>query len=136
MKTENPTTLPATEVNPRPRRRNHTNKYKLTILERVDRCEANGERVGEVLRKEGLYSSQLATWRRQRREGTLGALGRKRGPKPSKSSEQLENEKLQREVARLQKRLAHAEKIIDVQKKLSEVLGLTLEEPPPLDEDS
>ena len=94
MKTENPTTLPATEVNPRPRRRNHTNKYKLTILERVDRCESNGERVGEVLRKEGLYSSQLATWRRQRREGTLGALGRKRGPKPSRSSEQLENEKL------------------------------------------
>ncbi len=136
METEKSTTAPATEVNPRPRRRNHPNKYKLMILERVDRCEANGERVGEVLRKEGLYSSQLATWRRQRRDGTLGALGRKRGPKPSKSAEQLENEKLQREVARLQKRLAHAEKIIDVQKKLSEVLGLTLEEPPPLDENS
>lgn len=135
METENPTTTPATEVSPRPRRRNLSNKYKLQILERVDRCEASGERIGEVLRKEGLYSSQLATWRRQRREGTLGALGRKRGPKPSKSAEQLENEKLRRQLARVQKKLEHAEKIIDVQKKLSEVLGVTLEEPPAFDED-
>ena len=135
MKTPNLTTTAATEINPRPRRRNLSNKYKLSILERVDRCEANGDRVGEVLRKEGLYSSQLATWRRQRREGTLGALGRKRGPKSSKSAEQLENEKLRRELARVQKKLAHAEKIIDVQKKLSEVLGITLEEQPALDED-
>lgn len=135
MESENPTTAPATEVNPRPRRRNLSNKYKLQILDRVDRCEASGERIGELLRKEGLYSSQLATWRRQRRDGTLGALGRKRGPKPASSSEQLENEKLRRELARLQKKLAHAEKIFDVQKKLSEVLGVTLEEPPALDED-
>ena len=126
MKTPNLTTTAATEINPRPRRRNLSNKYKLSILERVDRCEANGDRVGEVLRKEGLYSSQLATWRRQRREGTLGALGRKRGPKSSKSAEQLENEKLRRELARVQRKLAHAEKIIDVQKKLSELMGIPL----------
>jgi regulator of replication initiation timing len=73
-----------------------------------------------------LYSSHLCSWRGQRRKGILNALGRKRGAK-AKSSTQLENEKLRRENERLRKKLAHAEKIIDVQKKLSEVLGIPLD---------
>ena len=116
-----------TEVTPKARRRSFTKEYKLSILERAEGCSSSGE-IGKLLRQEGLYSSHLASWRKQRREGTLRALGRKRGPKKSKSAEQLENEKLRRENQRLRKKLAHAEKILDVQKKLSEVLGIPLDD--------
>ena len=121
------TAISETEVTPRTKRRRFTREYKLSVLERVERCTHAGE-IGKLLRREGLYSSHLASWRRQRREGTLRALGRKRGPKKTKSAEHLENEKLRRENERLRKKLAHAEKIIDVQKKLSEVLGIPLDD--------
>jgi len=117
------------EVSPKATRRRFSKEYKLQVLERADRCTNTGE-IGRLLRQEGLYSSHLTTWRRLRLEGTLGALGRKRGPKATKSTEQLENEKLRRENERLRKKLAHAEKIIDVQKKLSEVLGIPLDDDP------
>ena len=84
--------------------------------------------MGLLLRQEGLHSSHLSTWRALRRDGTLVALGRKRGPKKAKAGEQLEVESLQRDNARLRRKLAHAEKIIDVQKKLSEVLGISLDD--------
>ena len=116
-----------TEVSAQAGRRRFTKEYKLEILEKVDRCAGSGE-IGQLLRREGLYSSHLATWRKQRRDGTLKALGRRRGPKTKKSAEQLEVDKLQRENARLRKKLKHAEKIIGVQKKLSEVLGVQIEE--------
>lgn len=125
MKTTSAIAISETEVTAKAKRRRFTKEYKLDILERVDRCSNSGE-IGKLIRQEGLYSSHLASWRRQRREGTLKALGRKRGPKKAKTAEQLENEKLRREVERLRKKLAHAEKIIDVQKKLSEVLGIPL----------
>ena len=115
----------AAEVESKPKRRRFTKEYKLSILERADRCSGPGD-VGKLLRQEGLYSSHLSLWRQLRREGTLESLGRKRGPAPA-SSTQLENDKLRREVERLRKKLVHAEKIIDVQKKLSEVLGISLE---------
>ena len=115
-----------TEVETKAPRRRFTREYKISILERVDACTNPGE-IGKLLRQEGLYSSHLSSWRGQRRAGILNALGRKRGPK-AKSSMQLENEKLLRENTRLRKKLAHAEKIIDVQKKLSEVLGIPLED--------
>ena len=125
--TMNTTPTPETEVSAKAKRRTFTKEYKLRILEKTDRCTGSGE-IGKLLRQEGLYSSHLTSWRAQRREGTLKALGRKRGPKKTRTAEQLENEKLRRENERLRKRLAHAEKIIDVQKKLSEVLGIPLEE--------
>jgi transposase len=115
----------ATEVESKAKRRRFSKEYKLSILERADRCSGNGE-VGKLLRQEGLYSSHLSGWRALRRAGTLKTLGRKRGPTPATST-QLENDRLTREVDRLRKKLAHAEKIIDVQKKLSEVLGISLE---------
>ena len=118
---------PEVEVQIGTKRRKFTKEYKLAILERADRCVVSGE-VGKLLREEGLYSSHLTSWRRDRREGSLQALGRRRGPKAKKTTEQLEIEKLQRENARLRKKLDHAEKIIGVQKKLSEVLGVQLEE--------
>ena len=121
------------EVSPKATRRRFGKEYKLGILEKVDRCSDTGE-IGKLLRQEGLYSSHLATWRRLRRAGTLKALGRKRGPKTGKTAEQIENEKLRRDNERLRKKLAHAEKIIEVQKKLSEVLGIPLDKDPDANE--
>jgi len=127
MKTIDTTAISETEVSPKRKRRSFTKEYKLGILERADRCASPGE-IGKLLRQEGLYSSHLSSWRGQRREGTLRALGRRRGPKTKKkTAEQLENEKLRRENERLRKKLAHAKKIITVQKKLSEVLGIEME---------
>jgi transposase-like protein len=93
------------------------------VLEQADACKQPGE-IGALLRREGLYSSHLTSWRNQRHEGTLKALERKRGPKPKRTPEHTEVEKLRRENERLRERLRKAEKIIDVQKKLAEVLGL------------
>ena len=127
MTIPNAMTISETEVNSKAKRRRFSKEYKLDILEKTDRCSDSGE-IGKLLRQEGLYSSHLASWRRQRREGALMALGRKRGPKKTKSAEQLEAEELRRENERLRKKLVHAEKIIDAQKKLSEVLGIRLED--------
>jgi len=112
-----------TEITERAQRRRFTKEYKLRILEQADRCTKTGE-IGALLRREGLYSSHLTSWRGQRLEGTLKALERKRGPKPKGTAEHAEVEKLRRENDRLRERLRKAEKIIDVQKKLSEVLAL------------
>ena len=76
---ENGSTRPDPEVPARAKRRRFTARYKLRILEEADACRAPGE-VGALLRREGLYSSQLTQWRRARREGTLKALSRPRGP--------------------------------------------------------
>ena len=126
-RTKNATVNPETEVPAKATRRTFTKEYKLSILEKADRCTGPGE-IGRLLRQEGLYSSHLTCWRALRREGGLRALGRKRGPKQTRTAEQLENEKLRHEIERLRKKLAHAEKIITVQKKLSEVLGIQLED--------
>ena len=134
MKSSHSTQEAGTEVTPKVRRRSFTKEYKLDILEQADRRQSAGD-VGRLLRQEGLYSSHLSVWRAQRRAGTLVALGRKRGPKSPKSDEQREVERLRLDNARLRKKLAHAEKIIDVQKKLSEVLGITLDDGDPKSED-
>jgi transposase-like protein len=134
MKISHPTQEAETEVTPRVRRRSFTKEYKLDILEQADRRQSTGD-IGRLLRQEGLYSSHLSVWRAQRRAGTLVALGRKRGPKRPKSDEQQEVERLRLDNARLRRKLAHAEKIIDVQKKLSEVLGITLDDGDPKGED-
>ena len=112
-----------TQVVPRPGRRRFTVSYKLRILQEADMCKASGQ-IGALLRREGLYSSNLSAWRRQRERGELDSLShKKRGPKVDEAAKQIET--LKRENARLLKRLDKAETIIDVKKKLSILLGLT-----------
>jgi transposase-like protein len=102
------------------KRRRLSASYKLKILEEVDR---NPERSGAILRRERLYSSHLSAWRKQRDEGALRALEKKRGPK-GQSAEQVRVEKLERDKARLEHELFKANAIIDGQKKLAEILGV------------
>ena len=120
---------PNPEVIPIASRRQYTAQYKLRILEEADRCTEPGE-LGALLRREGLYSSYLSRWRRAREEGKLAALSSKKRGRKSSADPTLEEEiaKLRREKKDLQVRLAQAETIIDVQKKLSGLLGIKLEE--------
>lgn len=117
---------PATQVVPRPKRRRFTASYKLRILQEADLCTESGE-IGALLRREGLYYSNLGTWRRQRDQGQLSGLSpKKRGPKEDPVAR--ENARLKREVEHLKVKLEKAETIIDVQKKLSKLLGVSLPE--------
>lgn len=109
------------EVPAKAQRRRHSTGYKLQILEKADRATEPGE-VAALLRREGLYSSHLAAWRKQRREGTL-AGAQKRGRK-GKDARDRRIEELERDNARLTKKLDQAETIIAVQKKLSRLLGI------------
>ena len=115
---------PDPQVKQKPTRRAFTTAYKLSILDQADQCQGTGE-IGALLRREGLYSSHLSTWRRLRREGTLQALSNKKhGPKPTLSSaERHELEQLRRRNAKLEHELIKAHTIIDVQKKLSSILA-------------
>lgn len=115
------------EVLERPRRRRFTAVYKLRIVQEAD-AAAEFKQVGALLRREGLYSSQLAVWRRLRDTGALDALGQPRGRKPADPAV-AELARMQHENARLARRLAVAEEIIAVQKKVSALLGIALEEP-------
>lgn len=119
------------EVPERPKRRRFSADYKLQVLEEAEKCTEPGQ-VGALLRREGLYSSHLTSWRRQRDEGALSGLngsrrGRRRGMSKAKHKEL---EKLRRENKRLKDELRKAELVIDVQKKVSELLGLQSEPPP------
>jgi transposase-like protein len=107
------------------RRRRFSAQDKLRILEETDRAAETGE-IGAILRREGLYSSALTEWRRQRAAGTLSALTpAKRGPKTPEANPLAEElAAAQRENARLRRRLERAEAIIDLQKKVSELLGI------------
>jgi transposase len=118
---------PDPEVVPKAKRRIFTASYKQWVLEEVDKCREQPGRVGALLRREGLYSSHLTTWRRQREAGQLAGLGpQKRGRKVDETA--AENSRLRQENERLERQLSQAELIIDAQKKLSEILGLTLEQ--------
>ena len=115
------------EVAERAKRRRFTAEYKLRVLRKADACKGDGD-IGALLRREGLYSSQLAAWRRQRDELTkAGMKARKRGPKPKDVDPQIK--RLERENARLKQRLEQAETIIGFQKKLSKLLGIPLKSP-------
>ncbi len=121
--------MPKTEVVAKAKRRQYTAEYKLRILQEVDACERLGE-IGALLRREGIYSSSLSNWRRQRERGELDGLSpRKRGPKPDPQAVELA--KLKRENERLRERLRQAEVIIDVQKKVAQMLGVAVEETDP-----
>ena len=128
--------LPDPEVLAKPRRRTHSAAFKLRILQQVDVCTAPGE-VSALLRREGLYSSHLTEWRRARDRGAFHALEPlRRGPKAKTPDPQVaELARLRKEIARLQERLRKAELIIDVQKKVAQLLGLPLQ-PPGSDENS
>jgi len=112
------------EVPAKAKRRRFSTEYRLRILREADACKASGE-LGALLRREGLYSSLLSTWRRQRDESALHALrARKRGPKAKLVDPRVKQ--LERENRRLQHRLNQAEAIIAVQKKVAEILGIPL----------
>ena len=115
------------EVLAKATRRRFTVDYKLKILEQAGHCQNTGQ-LGALLRREGLYHSNLQLWRRQREQGILSGLTpRKRGCKPNPQSQLVEeNEQLKRQNQRLSKRLQQAEIIIEFQKKLSEALGIPL----------
>ena len=128
------TTLPARapdpEVEATVQRRRFSAAYRLRILKAVDACKKPGE-VGALLRREGLYSSLLTNWRRQREAGALREMrGRRRGPTPRPVDPRVAQ--LESENRRLQRKLQRAETIITLQKKIAEILGIPLS---PLDDD-
>lgn len=118
---------PSPELSDRPRRRTFTAQDKLRILAETDRVTETGG-IGAILRREGLYSSALTDWRRQRDAGAFTALvPGKRGPKTAEPNPlSAEVTALQRDNARLTLRLTRAEAIIDIQKKVAALLGIPL----------
>ena len=118
--------LPDPEVPEKKPRRRFTAKYKLRILEEADACTRPGQ-LGDLLRREGLYSSNLTTWRRQRDEGQLEGLSPKKRGRKAKAVNPLAKRvaELERETQQLREKLRKAEIIIEVQKKVSEILGIT-----------
>ena len=123
---ETPSSLPDPEVPEKKPRRRFTTAYKLRILEEHDACTVRGE-VGALLRREGLYYSNISTWHRQRDDGVLRGLTPKKRGRKTKKVNPLAKEvaKLERENKKLSKKLKQAETIIEVQKKISEILGIS-----------
>jgi transposase len=122
--------IPDPAVPEKPVRRRFTAEYKLRVLREAEGCKEPGQ-LGALLRREGLYSSHLSTWRGQRDEGTLAGLAAKRRGRKARADARLlaEIERLRRENQRLTEKLRQAETIIEVQKKLSDVLGIPLPAP-------
>ena len=112
--------MPDPELALQAKRRRFTAKYKLGILEKADACTAPGE-IGELLRREGLYTSHLIYWRKQRKDGALKELGQSRGRKPADRRDQ-EIVGLQRRLERSEAELAKARKVIEIQGNLSALL--------------
>jgi transposase-like protein len=126
-----PVPRPDPEVVAKPRRRTFTAEYKRRILNEADAARFSGT-IGALLRREGLYSSHLVTWRRERDAGILDALTpHKRGPKSKRHPLEEENQKLRRQNERLSEQLRKAEIIIDVQKKVAALLGRPIPAPDP-----
>jgi transposase len=122
---------PNPEVVAQAKRRRFSAEYKLGILQKADQAKGSGG-VGALLRREGLYSSLLATWRREREAGMRQALApQKRGPKSKYDPVTEENQRLQRENQRLVEELRKAEIVIDVQKKVAALLGRPIDAPEP-----
>jgi transposase-like protein len=119
--------LPDPEVVPKAKRRQFTAKYKLRILEEADRCTERGQ-IGELLRREGLYSSHLSKWRQLRTRGQLQGLAPKKRGRKGQDPSVAELARLRRENKRLRAQLEQAEIIIDVQKKLAQLLGPNTDE--------
>jgi transposase len=125
-----PARVPDPAVEAKPMRRRFTAEYKLRILREVERAKEPGA-IGAVLRREGLYSSQLVTWRRERdRVAKAGLAARKRGPEAQVKDPRVKQ--LERENSKLRRRNQRLEALVDIQKKASELLGIPLS---PLDSD-
>lgn len=105
------------------RRRRFTSHYKLNVLRQADLCSRKPDELASLLRREGLYSSILALWRKQREEGALAAMSAKRGRKPKYTPVELEVQELRRENQQLAEKLRQAELIMEAQKKIAELLG-------------
>ena len=117
---------PDPEVLEQPKHRRFSAEYKARIVREADSCTAPGQ-IGALLRREGLYSSQLVTWRKAYRHGVQSALtDNKRGRKQRISPIERENERLRTKVACLERRLQQTEAIIEIQKKISEMAGIPL----------
>jgi transposase len=123
---------PDSDVVAKPKRRTFTAEYKQRILMEGEAAAALPGGVGALLGREGLYSSLLAYWRRDRADGILEALTpRKRGPKSTRNPMEEENQKLRRQNARLAEDLRKAHIVIDVQRKVAALLGNPIAEPDP-----
>ena len=116
-------TKPTPEVKPKRTNRRFSASYKLKVLEEMDRATASGQK-GAILRREGLYTSQIAGWRKQRADGALSALSKVSGRKKQSSEATEHVNSLEKENADLKRRLKEAETIIDIQKKVSEIFGI------------
>jgi len=115
---------PDSEVVAKPQRRSYTAEYKLRILREAEAAAATRGAVGALLRREGLYSSLLVNWRRERAQGIREALTpQKRGPKSKRNPMAEERQKRQRQNARLSEQLRKAHIIIDVPKRVAALLG-------------
>ncbi len=119
--------LPDPEVVPQAKRRTFSVAYKLRILAEAEQCTKRGQ-IGALLRREGLYSSHLTDWRRQRAQGLMH-LNQPRQRGRQANAEAAEMAKLRRENERLKRQLQQAEKIIEVQKKLADALEMSLSQP-------
>ncbi len=118
------TAVPDPAVEAKPQRRRFTAEYKLRLLREVERAKAPGD-IGAILRREGLYSSHLVTWRRERdRVAKAGLAARQRGPKAQVTDPRVTQ--LERENATLRRRLQRVETLIEIPKKASELLGIPL----------
>ncbi len=115
------------EVMAKPTRRRYSAEYKLRILREADAITRHGE-IGALLRREVLYSSNLTAWRKQREKRELEGLSQKRrGPVPKENNPLADKVKaLERETARLRARAERAEGLVELQKKVSEILGIEL----------
>jgi transposase len=120
---------PDPEVPEKTPRRKFTAQYKLRILDEADACGTG--QIGALLRREGLYYSNLTTWRKQREEKLLDALSPKKRGRKKKEKNPLARRvtQLERENDQLRKKLKQAETIIDVQKKISQILGISQDLP-------
>lgn len=117
------TSEPDPQVVPKAERRRFSAEYKLRILTEAEACTGRGQ-IGALLRREGLYSSHLEKWRQQRPQGGLAALApQPRGPQPDPQATELA--RLRRENEQLQARLKQAETVIEIQKKLATLLGVS-----------
>jgi transposase len=123
------TPRPNPEVVAKPKRRRFTAEYKQRILAEADTAKAEPGAIGALLRREGLYSSHLVDWRRDRAAGIRQALTpQQRGPKSTRNPLVEENAQLRRENQRLTDHLRKAELVIDVQKKVAALLGRPIPE--------
>lgn len=116
-----------TEVSAKPKRRTFSAEYRRRIVKEAAACTKPGE-IGALLRRQGLYSSHLVSWRRAAEKGELAALApKKRGAKPKRDERDRQLAEAQREIAKLKARAERAELLVEIQKKVASVLGIPLD---------